>query len=64
MKTCLECKFFRYDELFDEEAGEEFDYGYCEIGHETEGYATRACEDFKIWCDKEEKSNNEQENKQ
>jgi hypothetical protein len=44
--TCLECKHYCYDELFDSETGEEYDMGYCKIGNETDGYTSKACDDF------------------
>jgi len=46
MKTCFDCKNFCYDELYDEETNEEYDVSYCKIGNETDGYDTKACDDF------------------
>ena len=44
--TCLECKHYCYDEVFDTETGEEYETGYCKIGNETDGYSSKACDDF------------------
>ena len=43
---CLECKHYFYDEVFDIETGEEYETGYCKIGNETDGYNSKACDDF------------------
>lgn len=44
--TCIECKHYCYDELFDSETGEEYDMGYCKICNDTDGYDSKACDDF------------------